>query len=485
MRGATIDVTYTERLAPDRQHLQHYSWYPVGDRILSTMDEISWMPASARGARYCMVTVRNPQNDVTLSPPVFRAANFPGRAVGRFRCSDPLLTEVWNICARTQSANREDAFIDCAGRERGMYIRDTIIQYHVNLAVFGDHKLMRRCLQLFGQSSDNTGRFRIVYPNTGNYTYNDFALNMAEGYRAYYDATGDAALIEADWPALRKNLEYFHKWSDRRADLLMENLPELGGFGGDSETPKELGDHSGVSCFFSLSYLVAVQSAIRLARAIGRNADAAAWERRASALSAAISKAFWDPGQGCFRDNLAGATHSIHSNLFAVRAGIASPEQLAGIRKRVAGELRTPFVNGFDASQGYRVSSHFAFYILDGLYRAGLADTAESLMREGWGYFLARGARTTPEFFSMEHSLCHAWSASPAYYLSKRVLGIEFPQAPNLDIVRIAVQASSITEADGAWPHPRGEIAVKWHMDAGKRIFDHVKAPAGVKILMA
>jgi hypothetical protein len=166
--------------------------------------------------------------------------------------------------------------------------------------------------------------------------------------------------------------------------------------------------------------------------------------------------------------------------LFAVRAGIVTPEQLAGIRARVADELRTPFVNGYDPSGGYRVSSHFCFYILDGLYKAGLADTAESLMRQGWGYFLAHGAKTTPEFFNMEQSLCHAWSASPAYYLSKHVLGIEFPEAPNLDVVHIDVQASSITEAEGAWPHPRGEIAVKWHTMDGRRVFDYVRAPAGV-----
>jgi len=485
VRGATLDVIYTERLSPDRQHVQQFSWYPVGDRVLCSLDEISWMPNGARGGRYFSLTVRNPRQDVTLHSFGLHGANFPSSPQGRFRCSDPVLTEVWRMCERTQSANIEDAFIDCAGRERGMYIRDTIIQYHVNLAVFGYQSLMRRCLELFGQSADATGRFRIVYPNTGTYTYNDFSLNMVEGYRAYYDATGDDLRIEADWPAIRTNLEYFHKWSGRRADLLLENLPELGGFGGDSETPKTLGDHSGVSCFFSLSYLVAMQSALRLARAISKGADAGELERRIATLSENISKAFWDPAKRCFRDNLTGATYSVHSNLFAVRAGIATPEQLAGIRAHVAGDLHSPFVNGYDASGGYRVSSHFCFYILDGLYKAGLVETAESLMRQGWGYFLAHGAKTTPEFFNMEQSLCHAWSASPAYYLSKHVLGIEFPEAPNLDVVRIDVQASSITDAEGAWPHPRGTIDVKWHMTDGRRVFDYVRAPTGVKVVMA
>jgi hypothetical protein len=238
-----------------------------------------------------------------------------------------------------------------------------------------------------------------------------------------------------------------------------------------------------VSCFFSLTYLLAMQSALRLARAIGKNADAGELERRIASISESISKAFWDPGKRCFRDNLRGATYSVHSNLFAVRAGIVTPEQLAGIQARVREELRSVFLNGYDPSGGYRVSSHFSFYILEGLYKAGLLETAENLMRQGWGHFLAHGAKTTPEFFSMEQSLCHAWSASPAYYLSKHALGIEFPEAPDLDTVRIHVQASGITDAEGAWPHPRGLVEVKWHTEDGHRVFDFVRAPAGVRVI--
>jgi hypothetical protein len=387
------------------------------------------------------------------------------------------------MCQRTQAANMEDAFIDCAQRERGMYGRDTIIQYHVNLATFGDQALMGRCLQLFGQSLDSTGRFRIVYPNTGSYTHNDFALNMVEGYRSYYDYSGDVARVRADWPAIRSNLAYFNRWSDRRDDLLMENLKEFGGFQGEAIEPETQIDNSGVSCFFSLTYLLAMQSGLRLARAIGKEDYARSYERRVAILSQSIPRVFWDERKGCFRDNVKGTTHSLDSSLFAVRAGIVTPAQLSAIRIHVAQELRSVFLNGYDATGGFNVSSEFAFYIFDGLYKAGLAGVAENLMRQGWGHFLSHGLKTTPEYFTMDQSLCHAWSASPAYYLSKYVLGIEFPDAPNLDVVRINVQANSITEAEGAWPHPRGVVEVKWHLDGERRVFDFVRAPAGVRVI--
>ena len=77
VRGATLDVIYTERLSPDREHVQQFSWYPVGDRALCTLDAIDWMPASTRGARYCLLTVRNPRQDVTLESFRLRSATYP------------------------------------------------------------------------------------------------------------------------------------------------------------------------------------------------------------------------------------------------------------------------------------------------------------------------------------------------------------------------------------------------------------------------
>jgi hypothetical protein len=44
------------------------------------------------------------------------------------------------------------------------------------------------------------------------------------------------------------------------------------------------------------------------------------------------------------------------------------------------------------------------------------------------------------------------------------------------------VQADTISEAEGAWPHPLGVIEVKWHTETGKRVFDYVKAPKGVSV---
>lgn len=488
--GAIIDLTYSEHLNSDNLHLRHQHHYSSGDRVLCSEDSLDWFPSHPRGIRYLKLTVRNPKTPVKLQSLSLRSANYPVETKGWFHCSDPLLNEIWLMGQRTEAANMEDAFVDTSARERGMYGRDTIIQYHVNLATFGDQALMRRCLELFGQSPAPMGKFRAVYPNTGDYTITDFALNMLEGYRAYYENTGDLVRIQTDWEAIMNNLQWFHNLADQRQDLLLDaqwhthqnsGSVHYGGFFGDHSIVENYLDTSGINCVFSCTYLIALQSAVVLARAIGKNKDASELSKRVKILTQTIPERFWNEQKGCFSDDLHHTTHSAHASLFAVRAGVVNPQQLELLRKHVGYDLRSLFVNGFDPSDGVFVSPSFAFYILDGLYKAGLVETAENIMRQGWGWALAQGLKTCPEDFTLDRSQCHAWSASPTYYLSKYVLGVHFPKAPNLDVVEIRVQTHNVTEAEGVFPHPKGVIKVKWHTEGDQRVFDHVNVPNGVQ----
>ncbi len=488
VEGATIDLGYTEHLRGDGVHIQTQHHSPCSDRILCSRDNLDWMPRHPRGFRYLMLTVRNTRADVTLRKLSLRSAMYPVQERGRFTCSDPLLTAIWEMGRRTQAVTMEDAYVDCVGRERGMYGRDTIIQYHVNLATFGDQTLMERCLQLFGQSPDASGKFRAVYPNTGDYTIADFALNMVDGYWNYYAHSGDLERIRQDWAAILVNLHWFHELSDERKDYLLDAdwpanrriAAEYGGYHGDSGATGYM-SKKGPTCLFSCFYLSALQAASRLAKALGGEAltEKRRLDRRSARLAASIQVAFWDEGRGCFADDLAHTTVSAHASLLAVCTGVAKRRQVPRIRQHVSFELRSIFRNGFDPSGGTLTSPSFAFYLFDGLYHLGLHETAESMMRQGWGWMLAQGLKTCVEHFSLADSLCHAWSASPTYYLSKNVLGVHFPEAPNLDVVEIRIRTHGVTWAEGAFPHPRGAIEVKWRREGGRCIIE-TKVPEGV-----
>ncbi|NLF38356.1 hypothetical protein GX586_02855, partial [bacterium] len=488
--GATIDLGYTEHLWRDNMHLRLQHNYVATDRLLCSRDTIDWLCPHPRGFRYLMITVRNAKSDVVLKDIALRSAGYPVKHTGSFKCSDKLLTAVWEMGALTQETNMEDAYVDCVGRERGMYGRDTIIQYHVNLAAFGDHALMGRCMQLYGQSPDSTGKFRAVYPNTGDYTIADFALNMVEGYLNYYENSGDLDRIREDWDAIMKNMAWFSSLSDERKDLLLDGEWHLhkgikahyGGFHGDLTSDGYM-SKKGIHCSFTCTYLIALRSAIKLGKLLGESEAVKDMERRVKILSQSIRTKFWNPKKRCFSDNLKRETHSAHASILAVLAGAVSKQQLPHVRAHIANELKSIFVNGYDPKDGAICSPNYAFYLFDGVYRLGLPETAEGMMRQGWGWMLAQGMKTCGEYFTLGSSLCHAWSAAPTYYLSRNVLGVHYPNAPECGIVEIRVAASKdVTWAEGAYPHPKGAIKVKWHMENGRRVFDHVKAPRGVTV---
>ncbi|AZN38253.1 alpha-L-rhamnosidase-related protein [Paenibacillus albus] len=490
--GAAVDLTYGEHLNADGKHLRHYHWYGLGDRAYADERQtvLDWRLTQPRGFRYVQLTVRGPKQDVKLKALELRSASYPVETKGSFRCSDPLLEQIWEMGVRTEAVNMEDAYTDCVTRERGQYIRDTIIQYHNNLAVFGDHALMRRSLQLMGQSPDATGKFRAVYPNTGDYTISDFALNALEGFWAYYAQTGDASIIETYWGAMQHNLAWFHELADEREDMLLDAEWDVkrgieahyGGFHGDLAIVKGYMDIIGIHCVFSCTYLIALRSAAKLAEAIGKEAELAALNRRIAIVERSIRETFWNEELGCYSDNDKHSTHSAHASLFAARAGVLAPEQLEPVCRHVARELKSLFVNGYGPEDGVKVSPSFSFYIFEGLYAIGLTETAETMMRQGWGWFLQKGLKQTPEYYDLGQSLCHAWSSCPTYFMSRHVLGVQLPEIgrhPN-EVV-IDVQAAGVTSAEGAVPHALGLIEVKWHLgDDGKRVFDYVRVPAGL-----
>lgn len=487
VKGALVDFAFSEYLNGEgRVKLFPSHEYHSAARAKCSGDRLVWQLMQPHGFRYMVLTVRNPSGDVKLNRIGCRSAEYPVDEIGAFNCSDPLLNEIWSMCKRTEMTDMEDAYIDCPGRERGMYIRDTIIQYHNNLALFGDHKLMRRCLELYGMSGAPDGKFRACYPFEKDYTISDFSLNTLEGFWAYVQQTGDISVAHDCWDAIKANLKWFHDLSDEREDGLLDAEWHLKrgkesryhGFHGDNQSNMR---RDGINSTFSTMYLLALQSAAKLADRLNDTATAVDCRRRYKHVKDSVNRLCWDEQTGSYADTIEKKIFSPQAAASAIRAGVPDAGQLRALRKFMEKTVAHLFPNGKTPDGGPVVSPHFCFYLFDALYRLDLPELAESLIREGWSWMMTIGTKTCTEFFSRNGSWCHAWAASPAYYLSKHALGVQIPDDPKQNEVEIRVQ-SGLQQAEGTWPHPAGPIHVKWHMENGKRVFDCVEAPKGVNV---
>jgi hypothetical protein len=488
VKGATIDLLYNDRYTSDNKHIRQQSWIPLGDRLVCSEDIINWSPIQPRGFKYLNITIRNTSGDVTLDKIDFISAHYPVKKTGSFECSDPAFNNIWKMCALTQSINMEDVYTDCVDRERGLYVLDTLIQYHVNMACYGDHKLMNRSLELYAQSIHPRGLYRCLYPNTGDYVLPDFSLYVIEGFYSYYLYTGDKELVKTWWASMITNMNVFKALSDEREDYLLNADPRNPADPNDKRTG-HLGDggctnNRGINCIFSCLYLIMLRGMQFLAKEIGKEKDYEDTTKRIEVLEKSIPAAFWNEEKGLFSDNTEMKYFSPHASLFAVRAGVVSDDKLAIIRKTLEPLLTPFFKNGYDAFGGVAFTTSFGYYMFDCMYKAKMYKTAENCMREGWGWLLAKGLKTTPEHFTLEESQCHAWTSSPAYMMSRYILGVNFDIKQGLDNVIIDVKATeNIKWAKGVFPHPSGGIEVSWHRDEnGVIVFDKIAAPNGVNV---
>ena len=486
VKGVTIDLLYGDRFGADGQHLRSLSWIPLGDRLVCANDCLDWQPIQPRGFRYLNITLRNTTADVKIKDICFLSAQYPLTKKGRFECSDPLLNRIWEMGALTQAIDMEDVYDDCIDRERGLYALDALIQYNVNLACYGDHALMKRSLELYGQSTHESGLFRCLYPNEGDYIITDFCLYIVNAFHAYYLQTGDKELLEQYWPAIIKNLQVFHRLSDERDDLLLcADKPEgnwpsqikdnLLGFWGDGDRV----DNTGINCVFSSHYLLALRNTLEMAQSISKD-DVQDLTRRINILEKSIPEKYWNEEKGLYADNLSQQSFSPHASLMALQAGIVSKHQRERLLKTLPTAFPALLFNGYDHSGGTLFETAHGYYLVDALYKIGLEKLAEKYIKEGWGYMLCKGLKTTAEHFDLIHSQCHAWSAYPTYMMSHYVLGISFDA--DCDNIRVSPQPGSLSWAAGVFPHPKGLVEVAWHTEDGQIIFDRLLAPKGVEI---
>ena len=133
-------------------------------------------------------------------------------------------------------------------------------------------------------------------------------------------------------------------------------------------------------------------------------------------------------------------------------------------------------------------SSWFLFFTLEALFQAGHSDDALEILREQWNRMLEKGATTFWETFHghiggghWSRSLCHSWSAAPAYFLSTKVLGVT-PAAPGYSRIRIAPQPWNLRWACDVVPTPRGPVSVACQVGDDGKLQLECDAPAGCEV---
>jgi alpha-L-rhamnosidase len=301
-------------------------------------------------------------------------------SVGTFSCSNERLNRIQEMCLRTFLANAVSVQSDCPHRERFAYGGDIVATSDAFLMNFDMAGFYAKTVRDWADAARPDGSFTDTAPFVGiNYCGVGWAMVhplLLEQLHRHY---GIRDILEEQVPVAMR-------WLETEAAGREDGLVARG-----------LGDHealtrAGGSVLTTPMFVDAARRVARLARLIGREADAARYEAMANESATAWADAFLEAETG----KVGGGSQS--EQTFALGFRTAPPDSRPLIFQQLVDELATP--EGPSLTTGIFGTR----FLLEELSRAGRSDVAYALADRSifpsWGWMLENDATTLWEHWA-------------------------------------------------------------------------------------
>ncbi len=385
-------------------------------------------------------------------------------AAARFNSSDTVLNKVWELCRYSIKATSFCGIYVDGDRERIAYEADAIINQLSHYCVDREYSMARRTVE------------HLIFHPTWPTEWCLQTLILAWNDYMY---TGDKRLIERYYSDLKaKTLLALRESNGLISTKTGKNTPELcktihydgnalrdivdwpqGGFVGDE---KEYGGEAdGVkmdtfSATVNAFHYQAVKLLGQIAQAVGKEDEARHYAEEAEYIRKQFNRLFFDKKNGRYRDGLSTDHSALHSNMFPLAFGMVDPRNMKTV---------TDYIK----SRRMACSVYGAQFLLDGLYEAGEADYAHSLLastaQRSWYNMLRAGSTITMEawdnIYKPNQDWNHAWGAAPGNLIARGLMGIT-PLKPGFERVRIKPQPGKVRQAGLLMPTIRGDIQTEF-----------------------
>ncbi len=465
-------------------HMFRYRARPGWQRF----EKFEW--TAVRGLQ---ITVRNAPDGLRIHRIGVTATNYPAAFDGAFSCSDSLLTDLWRVGRHTALQCMHDAFEDCPGREKRQWVGDGVVHFDIAAAAFGPstYPLGRQFLRHAAESQRPDGLLQMFAPGDhrgDGVVIPDFSLHWVRGLANYWLTTGDDELAVELFPTAEKVLQWFSRHQDEHS--LLTNIP----FWHFIEWAHI--DRGGESLPINALFASALRSAAQLATAIGYCGGQKRYLNMYEKVAAALNERHWNERRGAYVDSVdpqsarQGVRISQQANALIIAFDIAPRDRWTRIVDTITDENSLKFtaappivVNApvfEEAHDTVRANTFYCHFLYEALAMAGRFDLALAHMRDYYRPMLEAGATTLWESFEPSASLCHVFSATPVYQLSRHSLGVQAIDA-GFRRVSIAPQFGDIEWANGTYATPLGAIDVKWQRDGGTILLE-ADIPALIEI---
>ncbi len=422
---------------------------------------------------------------------------YPFERVGKFESSDPGLNRLWAICARSLALLSEDAYIDCADRERVEWTDETPPAFEctrVMMAgpaaggakVWSDPRLLKALLRRISLTQRDDGQFKAHSCSERwdiHGIMEDRSCDWVIALRQYLDATDDLAFVRSVWPRLVRLMDWFLDQRTPRGLILAREWEVW-----DNPLRYQVCEGTGLNAF---AYHALVDAAYLGAR-LGAATEARSFALAARDLAATVNDLLWDESEGAYLGGLfgvgsklstqlnqtmfagpflAGGAYrpTLQANLFALDAGLVPPAR----RDQVEA-----FVLEHQGEASAVMTHHFLFKALYTFQKPACDVRVLETMRNGWREMITSNWGTTWEDLRGAGSKVHVYGIVPAWFLSTYVLGVRL-EGPKADrTLCVEPRPGDLSHAQGIVVTEFGPVPVKWQNGAdGMRVEVNVPEP--------
>ena len=389
----------------------------------------------------------------------------PMERLGSFRCSDERLNAVFETAVRTVHLCCQDYLWDGIKRDRLVWMGDTHPELQVILSVFGAAPVVSASLDFAAATTPADSAWMNTMPN--------YSLWWVRNLHDWYRQTGDRAYLAHHHDYLKKLLPRV------LAHIKEDGTQDFGGFLDWPTHHDPAAENAGTAGLLAMT----LSEAAFLACELG-DADLA------SACEAGLARL---------------RLHRFSSEGSKQAAALLA---LAGLREPKEMFAETLGQNGIAG-----VSTFYGYYMLEAMSAAGEDACALRTIRDYWGAMLDMGATSFWEDFNIawtnnafridelpvagqkdihgdygdfcyqgfRHSLCHGWSAGPAAWLIRHVLGARTVGVGGTEVA-VKPFLGPLDWAEGSLATAKGPVKIRVEKKSDGSLAVSVDAPPGVRV---
>ena len=432
-------------------------------------------PLRRFGGRFLEIHALGDPSAIKILVAGLRSVELPGLETPPFSCSDSFFEKAHEISAETLRLCLHEKYENCPWREQSICAYDARNQMLFGYPFWGNYQSAEAMIRLFADAQRGNGFLRAAAPSATKLWIPMFTFSWMSSIHEFVLHSGQFSLWDDLSPLVAEMLEKI--LSHRCGDLYAP--PNDEGVWNYCESSNLEYCANPPNAFYNLYLREALLKIAALFTWRGEEGRAASLRAVADEIGRTAASRFFDAAVGGYFDSHNPETglnefHYGHIQALFLSQGLVPPERVAsvigGIRE---GRFRLPSLAALP-------------YLIEGVFKHGSDEDRDWLhakLRELYGGMAATGDTTWwedakgREYAGGRGSLCHGWSAAPAFYESRYILGVT-PLEPGYRRFRFKPFAPcGLARASGTVTTPFGPISVSWNRGPNG-IESHLDAPA-------